>query len=275
MGLFRRAPKPEPTTTGKITPYDVAMFALEAVRTLAPDVQVEREGLALRIHRGGRVLVWNLQDVARLAPDDPAWRDGVRKMALKVLEARQPAPGPTLGMDVRLRPSARVPAELRTGEYGAECVIGDVWALYGDSRGERFAVGKWADLPPREHVRAMSAMMTLGRDFKPRDIMSPVDEGLPLYTNAKFHPHAAVALLMPVEWWKMIMGAFDPAPSALVVAVPAPSRIFVALDDDPALVAAMHQLSDAALELEEEVLSTDLFRFDGTAWSVIAAPQSS
>ena len=272
MGLFRRPTKPPPTTTGTISAYDVAMFALDTVHSLAPDARVEREGMALRIRRGERVAVWNLHDVARLAPEDPAWRDGVRELARKVLDAREPAGGPTLGMDVRLRSGARVPAELRTGEYGVECVVGDLWALYGDSRGERLAVGKWADLPPREHVRAMTAMLTLGRDFKPRDIMSPIEEGLPLFTNPKFHPHVAVALLMPAEWWKMIMGAFDPTPPALLVAVPASSRIFVALDDAPELVRAMHHLIQASLELEEELLATDVFRFDGAAWSV--APPS-
>src|SRR5580765_1257639 len=121
------------------TPDQVVDFALATLRELAPQSTVTRNGLALQLaHDADRALVWNLHDVTRLAPTNPAWRDAVRQLAGKVvarIESAFDAPV-TGGVALRLRPDARVRAELRAGEYAAEPGLDGLWALYGGNPGE-------------------------------------------------------------------------------------------------------------------------------------------
>jgi hypothetical protein len=259
FGRFKKKPQPSPEV--------VVDTALAALRDISPNLAVERDGMALRIRHEDRLLVWNLTDVARLAPTDPEWREGIASQARQVLGVRStPA---HLGLGARLRPAARVPEELRTGDRAAEPFAGDLWALYGHVTSDGLSVGTWSELvhSDRASMRTVHAALTLGRDFTPRQMLDTIDERIPVFTNGEPHPQVATALLMPMEWWTMILDAFGPATTSLLAAVPSPGRIFLAAVDEPAMVDVLSGLIASAHEIEEDLLSTTVFRFDGTAWS--------
>jgi hypothetical protein len=258
------------------TPDDVVSFALAMLHELAPQLEVTRDGLALQIKRdAGRSLVWNLHDVARLATTNPEWRDEVRDLAAQVAarstEVRESSA--IGGAGVRLRPDARVPAELRTGEYAAEQVLDGLWALYGELSADGIAIRPWNVLlgegTSREDLRTTAAAMTLGKQFRYQDMMSPMGEGIPVFTNAEFHPQVAAALLMPAAWWRGLMSAFKKAPPTLLAMIPAPSRIFITPVDEPQMIEALRSLVPSYEQTEEELLSTEVYRFDGTGWRAV------
>ena len=251
-------------------------FALATLSELAPELAVTRENLALRIECDqDRSMVWNLHDVARLAPTNPAWRTEIQDLASQVVERLTAAfeSASVGGVGLRLRPDARVPAELRTGEYAAEPVLDGVWALYGERTDNGIAIRPWSMLlengESREDLRTIAAAMTLGEDFTYGDMMSPVGDRIPIFTNAEFHPHVAAALLMPAQWWRELMSAFSQPPPTLLAMIPSPSRIFITPVDAPAIVQALRGLIPAYQETEEELLSTHVYRFDGTRWASV------
>ncbi len=51
--------------------------------------------------------------------------------------------------------------------------------------------------------------------------------------------------------------------------IPAPSRIFITPVDEPQMIEALRSLIPSFVETEEELLSTDVYRFDGTAWRAV------
>lgn len=267
MGLFSKKPEPSPER--------VVNEALAILRELAPDRVFERDGQTIRVPRSeSNVLVWNLHDFARLAPANPAWRDELRNLAEQVVAARPSAESrASSGFQLRLRPDARVPAELRTGEYAAERVLGDLWALYGESNDDGISVITWSALEAksssRDDLRTVITAMTLGADFTLEDMMTPIEDGIPVFTNAEFHPNIAAALLMPPDFWKPLLGAFATPIKTMLASIPAPSRIFLSPVDEPAVVDIMRKLIDAASSMEEEQLSKDVYRFDGTGWAVV------
>lgn len=254
------------------TPDTVVTHAITALQRLEPEIAVTRDGLALRVSRGSRMLVWNLTDFARQAPGNPGWRGELDELARKVVE-RPPSTAQKGTLQVRLRPDARVPAELKTGEYSAEPVLDGLWAVYGLATGEGVSAAPWSHFDAAQKSRAdfrtVAAAMTLGGEFTYGDMMSPVADGIPIYTNAEFHPNVAAALLMPADYWKKLLGAFDPPPQTLLATIPAPSRIFLTTIDDDTMVAALRELNEHAHELEEELLSPHVYRFDGTGWHAV------
>src|SRR5688572_15556291 len=78
FGLFKKKGGP--------SPEDVMAHARAAVLAHRPATGIEERGLALALTVGQRQVVWNLHDVARLAPEDPEWKAGVESMARKVVE---------------------------------------------------------------------------------------------------------------------------------------------------------------------------------------------
>ncbi len=91
--------------------------------------------------------------------------------------------------------------------------------------------------------------------------LAPIRRGAPVLTN-EVGSMVASSLLVDTDTWQDLVRKLGP----LVVAVPAPSRIFVA-PDRPEIVVAMRQVLELSLKMEEEVLSTRLLRFDGEQWS--------
>ena len=258
-------------------PEQVLEFAFTTLHELAPELVIQREPLALRVVcDGDRALVWNLHDQARLATTDPHWRERVRDQARELIErlATAFADKPKLGgVGVRLRPDARVPAELRTGEYAAERVLEGIWALYGERNADGISIRPWAtllgDTMTREQLRTLAAVTTLGEDFRYRDMMTPMGEGIPVFTNAEFHANVAAALLMPAGWWRLLIDGMKPRPATLLAMVPAPSRIFISPVDVPEMVHALRSLVPSSEETEEELLSTHVYRFDGECWTAV------
>jgi hypothetical protein len=255
----------------------VVDFALATLHELAPTLVITRDGLALQIERDAdRSLVWNLHDIARLAPTNPSWREEIRDLSGQVV-ARIATVGeeaPTIGgVGLRLRPDARVPAELRTGEYAAEPVLDGIWAMYGERTADGIAVRPWSMLLPdgrsRDQLRTIAAATTLGAEFTYGDMMSPMGEGIPIYTNQAFHPCVAAALLMPAAWWRHLMTAIKPQPKTLLAMVPAPSRIFITPVDVPQIIEALRSLIPSCQDTEEELLSMHIYRFDGTRWRAV------
>jgi hypothetical protein len=264
-------PAPSPS------PDQVVDFALATLHERAPALVITRNELALQIAcDGGRSLVWNLHDVARLAPTNPGWRDQVRDLGDQVIARATAADedAPKLGgVGLRLRPDARVPAELRTGEYAAEPVLDGIWAMYGERQADGIAIRPWdmllADDLSRDKLRTLAAATTLGAEFTYRDMMSPMGEGIPVFTNEEFHPCVAAALLMPAAWWRQLMMGIKPQPNTLLAMVPAPSRIYLTPVDVPEMIQALRSLIPRYQETEEEVLSMHVYRFDGTQWRAV------
>jgi hypothetical protein len=263
FGLFSKKP----------TSDQVVTYALEALRRQSPDLAVTRDGVSLRVRRGDRELVWNLSDVARLAPTNPDWKAEIDDLARQVVERRPATASPRGAIEVRLRPAVRVPSELKTGEMSAEPVLDDLWAIYGFATESGVSAARWSELEPaagsRDALRTFAAATTLGAGFRYADMMSPVKDGIPLFTNAEFHPNVATALLMPPDYWQTLMAAFEPQPPTMLAAIPSSSRIFLTTADEPAFVETMQELVEASSGMEEELLSQRVYRFDGTVWRAI------
>jgi hypothetical protein len=256
------------------SPDDVVNAAMRALRTLASDCDIDRDGLTLKVARGDRKMVWHLDDEARLAPTDPSWRDRMLPLAREVLTRK--APTESTELVVRVRNEPRVPADWRNSELAVEHVVGDLWALYGRDAADGISVKPWSELPgERQQVRSRAAGHTLGLDFAFGDMLSPLARDIPIYTNAKFVHHIAAALVMPTAWWSTVLTAFTQAarvpglPPCLVIALPAPSRIFLTPLDLPEVHQAMRTMIEGAVSVEEELLSRNLFRFDHQTWTVV------
>ena len=239
---------------------------MASLRELAPETRVEQEGMALRVFlEPERIVVWNLADVARIAPSDPDWRAGIAKQASYVLGERPEAE--TTGLGMRLRPRSRIAAELLTGEWAVEPIVGELYAMYGTTTSEGIQVWKRSALQDRPGWAF--AALTLGGDFKFNDMLDPIAEDVPMFTNGTFHPQIACALVMPPQWWNLLLKGLGT--ESVLVAIPAPSRIFVTPIDTPDMVPVFRQLIAGALEIEEEVLSTDIYRYANDAWTVVSA----
>ena len=114
-----------------------------------------------------------------------------------------------------------------------------------------------------------AAVTTLGEDFRYRDMMTQMGEGIPVFTNAEFHANVAAALLMPAGWWRLLRDGIKPRPATLLAMVPAPSRIFISPVDVPEVVHALRSLAPSSEETEDELLSTHVYRFDGECWTAV------
>lgn len=96
--------------------------------------------------------------------------------------------------------------------------------------------------------------------------VAPLQEGTPVLTNHFSYAHAAT-LLADTNAWRELCDALG---GPLVVAVPSPSRLFIA-PDTVDYRAALRSLADQAREVEDEILTEQLLCFDGERWS-LAAP---
>lgn len=257
---------------------DVLEHAVKILAAVAPDVRVQRESLRLRLAVEDRELVWNLHDFIRQAPGNSAWRveldDLARQVAKAILLPTESREATGL-LQVRLRPADRMPEVF--ADSAVEEVFPGVVALYGrhvpcmGGLHPGIHIATWDEvdaLASRERARELAALVTLGPDFSLGDLVTPMMDDVPVYTNGAFHPHIAVALLVPIMWRK-ICAAFDPEPRTLLAVAPAPSRIIFTTMDDPEFIPMLHALAEHATEIEEELLTLQVLRFDGTSWRAL------
>ena len=175
------------------------------------------------------------------------------------------APDPSDGIRVKLCGERNLAADLRDPEWAVERVVDDLWAMYGEATPDGFAVMTRGELDAKPFDgRMWAAGATVGLELALSDLAKPLGEGVGIYGVVR--DHVAVAVLLPVSWWRDALAAF--ATEALFVAVPTPNRIFLTPAED---IEALDFLIDAWLEhpLATEPLTRQVFRFDG-AWSVVA-----
>ena len=175
------------------------------------------------------------------------------------------APDPSDGIRVKLCSEGSLTADLRDPEWAVERVLDDLWAMYGEPAPGGFAVMTREELDGKPFDgRMWAAGATVGLELALSDLAKPLGEGVGIYGVVR--DDVAVAVLLPVAWWRDALAAF--ATEALFVAVPTPNRIFLAPAED---IEAMDFLIDAWLEhpLATEPLTRNVFRFDG-GWSVVA-----
>ncbi len=227
-----------------------------------------RTETALEITAGGRTMVWNLANPIRLAAGEADWKAGIAQLAQKVVAAlATPAteqPSKPLTADtvvVLVWPQAKLktfPFPVVTDPF-----VGGLAFFYGVRGGgtiasitpEALAASGLDRAALRQH-----AFENLGISTESLKL-APIRRGAPVLTN-EVGSMVASSLLVDTDTWQDLVRKLGP----LVVAVPAPSRIFVA-PDRPEIVVAMRQVLELSLKMEEEVLSTRLLRFDGEQWS--------
>jgi hypothetical protein len=91
-----------------------------------------------------------------------------------------------------------------------------------------------------------------------------------MFTN-EHHPQIGAALLMSPAFWQGLMEVHET--DSLLVAVPAPSRLF--WSPRPEMLEPMRALVANALAIEETTLSGEIYRFDGTGWHVVGNVRAS
>jgi len=251
-------------------PEEVLAHAIECVKAIEPAAVVEQKGdTGLMIHAEGRSVLWNLADPMRLAPEDEQWREGVATLAKRVFEHFR---APPVTMPAVMAPENVVvlvwPAvKLDELEFEVVCekLVDGLVLFYGvRSQGQIRSI-RPAELEAsglslsslREH-----AVRNTGADAEKLDF-APLQPGREVFTNQGHSPVAA-SVLADTRFWTKLASTMGP----LLVAVPSPSRVFLAPDDAKHLV-VLRGLIQQALEVEEEILTTSILRFERDEWAAV------
>jgi hypothetical protein len=251
------------------TPDEVIAHAIATLAEHAPTVKIEREGAtALKLTVGERLSIWNLANPIRLAAGDADWKAGVTELAQKVVEQlstpRTSEPPSTVTADTVV---VLVMPQVKLQGFGFEVVtdpfVGGLGFFYGVRGG-----GKIGSITPEALAAsgldraALRAHAIKNLQLSAESLqLAPLQPGAPVLTN-QVGSLVAASLLADTATWKKLASTMGP----LLVAVPAPSRLFVA-PDRPEYLKAMQGVIELSLKMEEEILSTRILRFDGEQWS--------
>ena len=254
---------PEP-----LEPSAVLDFAEAAIHHMLPDFEVERLGEAsLTVKKGERRMVWNLHDLIRCA--SPTWRDDVVAAIAKSAEKlrEDDTPGPSFSLDelvVLVWPEEKIrnlPADMLVTERLAP----GLHLFYGCRGGGRIRNVKPEELA--EHGLSLAglrahAVKNLGLSLESLAV-GPIFKGAPVMTNHEGSSVASSLFADPASVARLLQGFRG----SFLVAMPAPSRFFVA-PDDPRLVPMLEQVVAKSTEMEETFLSSRIFRVTAAGWEL-------
>ncbi len=175
-----------------------------------------------------------------------------------------------------MSPTSRLPAAVRSQSSVVEVVPG-VSAIFGrldDEQAFRTLSGTVAEAlevgDDEEDLVSGKELVALGMlmpGFNFDRILSELTPNQPFFTNEDEMP-VAVLLLAPSACRALLVHMKK---ASLIAAFPAATRIIWSAIDTPANVKLLRALCTKAVAVEEEILSTEVFRFDGDGWKLVAA----
>jgi hypothetical protein len=143
-----------------------------------------------------------------------------------------------------------------------EPIAGDLVALLAIDRGDRVEL---VTKPPADRAAAFEIARRTARTTHPTLKMSLM-EGTPVFTNDDVDESISTTMLAP--------DLFQPYASQvhgdLLVAFPARARVFVTGSDDPGAAEGIAKIAYVAFQTEPHPLSTTIFKWSPTGWTVHA-----
>ena len=143
-----------------------------------------------------------------------------------------------------------------------EPIAGDLVALLAIDRGDRVEM---VTKPPADRAAAFDIARRAARTAHPSLKMS-IMEGTPVFTNDDVDDSISATMLAP--------DLFQPYASRvhgdLLVAFPARARVFATGSDDPGAAEGIAKIAYVAFQTEPHPLSTTIFKWSPTGWTVHA-----
>jgi hypothetical protein len=258
-----------------LEPSTVVAFAAQTLTPMLPGFTIAQGDASVRIGCDEREIVWNLANIVRQAA--PEWQEEVASQAVRVAAAAREAreKGVDGGVDVAFSLDdvvVLVWPEEKIRRISADWLVAEPLAeglhlFYGVRGGGRIRNVKPEELATHgisRDVLRERAVANLGLSLESLSV-GPLFEGAPVLTN---HEGLAVATSIFADR-AMCARLARACGGDFLVALPAPSRFFVAPYDER-LVGALSSLVRRAVEMEDDLLSSRVFRVSGGAWSAVA-----